>query len=94
MTNGLKKIEETIDRKLRYQKRKRQILKNLKIITSLGWIFITPIIMFIFLGDYLKRFFKGYEIAVMIIFIASGTLLSCINIIYVVKNIYRENYKV
>ena len=47
----------------------------------------------LFIGSYIKNFFGIYEDLVMFVSILLGFGISCINIIYVIKNLYEENYK-
>jgi F0F1-type ATP synthase assembly protein I len=80
-------LESKINRKIKIKKQGEKKFDNLKIATSLSWIFITPIVMSIFLGNYIKKFFIGNEVFVMVAFIVLGIIFSCINIIYVIKTL-------
>jgi len=90
MNKIYEKLEEKIDRKIKNKNKCKKFIGDLKIITSLGWIFIIPVLIFLFIGSYIKNFFSIYSDFVMFIFILLGFGISCINIIYVIKSLYEK----
>jgi len=90
MNKVYKILEKNIDRKIKRKNSEKKPLRDLNIITSLGWIFTIPIILTIFLGGYIKGYCGIYENFTMLVFIVLGIVFSCINIFFVVKNLYKD----